>query len=101
MFSAETPSQSNSDEKFHFSLPKDAEPLKPVTCNTPPAVVQPFIPETQESHPKERMEGPVVCETPGMSTQGQNAIPMSSYIVYNNLISTMSQAYSKFNMTHS
>ena len=76
MFSAETPSESSTCEKFHFSLPKGKEPLKPVTCTTPPPlrVARPPSPESEERNLKLQKEdtgGPIVCETPGMSTQGQ------------------------------
>lgn len=58
--SSETSSDSVTGLGFHFSLPTSTEPLRPVTCTTPPPIRsrQQAVPIT-------------VCETPGIFSQGK------------------------------
>ena len=67
--------ESGTEAEFHFSIPKDPEPLRPVSSVTPPPM-RPVRCDTPYS--EERGAGPallrdalpVVTETPGMSSQG-------------------------------
>ena len=72
----ETSSESATGMAFHFSLPRGGEPLRPVTCTTPPprrSTHEAALDSVERGRNDDCVTSvvPLVSETPGMASQGE------------------------------